>query len=62
MFNMVQELAHAPEGKRISSLSQSVCSFLLSCYKGEGSSLSIVACDNCFKADISFNGFNNSPT
>ncbi|KAL4028354.1 hypothetical protein IC575_011547 [Cucumis melo] len=36
MFNMVQELAHAPEGKRICSLSQLVCSFLLSCYRGEG--------------------------
>ncbi|KGN61327.2 protein ILITYHIA [Cucumis sativus] len=36
MFNMMQELAHAPEGKRICSLSQLVCSFLLSCYRGEG--------------------------
>ncbi|KAG7021005.1 Protein ILITYHIA [Cucurbita argyrosperma subsp. argyrosperma] len=36
MFNMVQELAYAPEGKRIYSLSQLVCSFLLSSYREEG--------------------------
>ncbi|XP_038891106.1 protein ILITYHIA [Benincasa hispida] len=36
MFNMVQELAHAPEGKSICSLSQLICSFLLSCYRSEG--------------------------
>lgn len=48
MFNMVQELAHAPEGKRVYSLSQLVCSFLLSCYREEGNSLSIFALDNIF--------------
>lgn len=48
MFNMVQELAYAPEGKRIYSLSQLVCSFLLSSYREEGNSLSIHPLDSSF--------------
>ncbi|KAL1214916.1 Protein ILITYHIA [Cardamine amara subsp. amara] len=36
MLNAVQELARAPEGKYIGSLSKTVCSFLISCYKDEG--------------------------
>nr|XP_034925309.1 protein ILITYHIA isoform X5 [Populus alba] len=36
MFNAVQELSHAPDGKFLNSLVLAVCSFLLSCYKEEG--------------------------
>ncbi|XP_056168131.1 protein ILITYHIA isoform X1 [Syzygium oleosum] len=36
MITALQELSVAPEGKYIKSLSQSICSFLLNCYKGEG--------------------------
>jgi hypothetical protein len=36
MLNAVQELASAPEGKYIGSLSRTICSFLIACYKDEG--------------------------
>ncbi|KAG6737448.1 hypothetical protein POTOM_058970 [Populus tomentosa] len=36
MFNAVQELSHAPDGKFLNSLVLAICSFLLSCYKEEG--------------------------
>lgn len=36
MLTAVQELASAPEGKYIGSLSWTVCSFLIACYKDEG--------------------------
>lgn len=36
MFNAVQELSYAPDGKYLNSLSRTICSFLLSCYKNEG--------------------------
>ncbi|KAF2563371.1 hypothetical protein F2Q70_00016592 [Brassica cretica] len=36
MLTAVQELATAPEGKYIGSLSRTVCSFLIACYKDEG--------------------------
>ncbi|KAF2306959.1 hypothetical protein GH714_022778 [Hevea brasiliensis] len=36
MFNALQELSYAPEGKYLSSLSRTICQFLLSCYKDEG--------------------------
>ncbi|KAJ6744278.1 TRANSLATIONAL ACTIVATOR GCN1-RELATED, partial [Salix purpurea] len=36
MFNTVQELSHAPDGKFLNSLVLTICSFLLSCYKDEG--------------------------
>eukprot|EP00257_Ricinus_communis_P017959 XP_015576531.1 protein ILITYHIA [Ricinus communis] len=36
MFNALQELSYAPEGKYLSGLSCTICSFLLSCYKNEG--------------------------
>lgn len=36
MITALQELSVAPEGKYIKSLSQSICSFLLNCYKNEG--------------------------
>lgn len=36
MFNAVQELSHAPDGKFLNSLVLTICSFLLSCYKEEG--------------------------
>ncbi|KAH0938797.1 hypothetical protein HID58_006258 [Brassica napus] len=35
MLSAVQELATAPEGKYIGSLSRTVCSFLIACYKDE---------------------------
>lgn len=36
MINALQELANAPEGKYLSSLSPTICGFLLSCYKDDG--------------------------
>ncbi|KAG2312032.1 hypothetical protein Bca52824_023589 [Brassica carinata] len=36
MLTAVQELASAPDGKYIGSLSRTVCSFLIACYKDEG--------------------------
>lgn len=36
MFSALQELSCAPEGKYLSSLSITICQFLLSCYKAEG--------------------------
>ncbi|KAM7250092.1 hypothetical protein ACFE04_021975 [Oxalis oulophora] len=36
MVNALQELSSSSEGKYIHSLSCTVCTFLLSCYKGEG--------------------------
>ncbi|KAJ0229809.1 Protein ILITYHIA [Hirschfeldia incana] len=36
MVTAVQELASAPEGKYIGSLSRTVCTFLIACYKDEG--------------------------
>ncbi|KAH7865182.1 hypothetical protein Vadar_003256 [Vaccinium darrowii] len=36
MINAVQELARVPDGKYLNSLSRSICSFLLSCYKDDG--------------------------
>uniref|UniRef100_A0A7N0VHG6 TOG domain-containing protein n=1 Tax=Kalanchoe fedtschenkoi TaxID=63787 RepID=A0A7N0VHG6_KALFE len=37
MINAINELSCAPEGKYFSGLSASVCGFLLSCYKDDGS-------------------------
>ncbi|CAK7341235.1 unnamed protein product [Dovyalis caffra] len=39
MFNAVQELSYAPDGKFLNSLSRTLCSFLLSCSKDEGNVL-----------------------
>ncbi|XP_010550811.1 PREDICTED: eIF-2-alpha kinase activator GCN1 [Tarenaya hassleriana] len=36
MMKAMQELANAPDGKHLGSLSRIVCSFLISCYKDEG--------------------------
>ncbi|KAJ4845080.1 hypothetical protein Tsubulata_039395 [Turnera subulata] len=36
MFNALQELSYAPEGKYLNNLSRTTCGFLLSCYKAEG--------------------------
>ncbi|KAB2629923.1 translational activator GCN1 [Pyrus ussuriensis x Pyrus communis] len=36
MINALQELCNAPDGKHLNSLSQTLCSFLLSCYKDDG--------------------------
>ncbi|ONI05050.1 hypothetical protein PRUPE_6G353600 [Prunus persica] len=36
MINALQEMCNAPDGKHLNSLSQTLCSFLLSCYKDEG--------------------------
>ncbi|XP_050224461.1 protein ILITYHIA [Mercurialis annua] len=36
MFNVIQELSYAPDGKYLSKLSVTICGFLLSCYKNEG--------------------------
>lgn len=35
-INALQEMSNAPEGKYLNSLSPSICSFLLSCYKDDG--------------------------
>ncbi|XP_058216318.1 protein ILITYHIA isoform X2 [Rhododendron vialii] len=63
MINAVQELSSVPDGKYLSSLSQSICSFLLSCYKDDGNeevklaSLSAMAswgarCPDAIKPDV----------
>lgn len=39
MINALQELSSAPEGKYLNSLSSTICSFLISCYKDDGGSL-----------------------
>ncbi|KAL5566833.1 hypothetical protein UlMin_029997 [Ulmus minor] len=36
MINALHELSSTPDGKHLNSLSQTICSFLLSCYKDEG--------------------------
>ncbi|KAK3010573.1 hypothetical protein RJ639_011979, partial [Escallonia herrerae] len=36
MIRSVQKLSSAPDGKHLNSLSQNICSFLLSCYKDDG--------------------------
>ncbi|KAF8392112.1 hypothetical protein HHK36_022454 [Tetracentron sinense] len=36
MINALQELSNSPDGKSLSSLSPTICSFLLSCYKEDG--------------------------
>lgn len=36
MINALQELSSAPEGKYLNSLSSTICSFLISCYKDDG--------------------------
>ncbi|KAH7543347.1 hypothetical protein FEM48_Zijuj02G0174600 [Ziziphus jujuba var. spinosa] len=36
MIKALQELAGAPDGKHINHLSQTICSYLLSCYKDDG--------------------------
>lgn len=36
MVNAIQELSNAPDGKYLISLSQTICDFLLSCYKDDG--------------------------
>ncbi|XP_024025150.1 protein ILITYHIA [Morus notabilis] len=36
MINALQELSNAPDGKHLNSLSRTICSFLLSCYKDDG--------------------------
>ncbi|XP_062084326.1 protein ILITYHIA [Humulus lupulus] len=36
LINVLQELSNAPDGKHLNSLSQTVCSFLLSFYKDDG--------------------------
>ncbi|KAJ8770180.1 hypothetical protein K2173_011515 [Erythroxylum novogranatense] len=51
MFNTLQELSHAPEGKYIQSLCRTVCGFLLTCYKDEGNEevkLAIVSALACW--------------
>ncbi|KAL3520591.1 hypothetical protein ACH5RR_018740 [Cinchona calisaya] len=44
MINALQELSNAPEGKYLSSLSPTICSFLLSCYKDDGNEEVKLAC------------------
>lgn len=44
MINALQEISNAPEGKYLSSLSQRICSFLLSCYKDDGNEEVKLAC------------------
>ncbi|CAH9129951.1 unnamed protein product [Cuscuta epithymum] len=47
MINALQEMSNAPEGKYFTSLSRTICSFLLSCYKDDGNEevkLAILAC------------------
>lgn len=39
MINALQELSNAPDGKHLNSLSRTICSFLLSCYKDDGNLL-----------------------
>lgn len=39
MIKALQELAGAPDGKHINHLSQTICSYLLSCYKDDGQML-----------------------
>lgn len=39
MVNALKEASDAPEGKYFSSLSPTVCGYLLSCYKDDGWSL-----------------------
>ncbi|KAK2994712.1 hypothetical protein RJ640_002518 [Escallonia rubra] len=36
MIHAIQKLSSAPDGKHLNSLSQNICSFLLSCYKDDG--------------------------
>ncbi|KAL6556973.1 eIF-2-alpha kinase activator GCN1 [Orobanche hederae] len=36
MINAVKELSNSPEGKYVTSLSPTICTFLLSCYKEDG--------------------------
>ncbi|KAL2345847.1 hypothetical protein Fmac_007132 [Flemingia macrophylla] len=36
MVNAIQELSNAPDGKYLTSLSSTICDFLLSCYKDDG--------------------------
>jgi len=36
MVNAIQELSNAPDGKYLINLSQTICDFLLSCYKDDG--------------------------
>nr|XP_027089601.1 protein ILITYHIA [Coffea arabica] len=44
MINALQELSNAPEGKYLSSLTPTICSFLLSCYKDDGNEEVKLAC------------------
>ncbi|KAL7109894.1 hypothetical protein ACP275_06G203700 [Erythranthe tilingii] len=47
MINALREISYAPEGKYFSSLSPTVCGFLLSCYKEDGNEeakLAILSC------------------
>ncbi|OVA02254.1 HEAT [Macleaya cordata] len=36
MFNALQELSKAPDGRALNNLTHTICSFLLSCYKEDG--------------------------
>ncbi|KAK4433125.1 protein ILITYHIA, partial [Sesamum alatum] len=47
MINALREISNAPEGKYFSSLSPTICGFLLSCYKDDGNEevkLAILSC------------------
>ncbi|THG08932.1 protein ILITYHIA [Camellia sinensis] len=63
MINALQELANVPDGKYLNSLSPTICSFLLSCYKDDGNedvklaSLSAIAswgarCPDAIQPDV----------
>lgn len=43
MVNALREVSDAPEGKYFSSLSPTVCGYLLSCYKDDGRSFLILS-------------------
>ncbi|XP_019193918.1 PREDICTED: eIF-2-alpha kinase activator GCN1 isoform X16 [Ipomoea nil] len=48
MINALQEMSNAPEGKYLTSLSKTICSFLLSCYKDDGNEEVKLAILSCF--------------
>ncbi|CAN4115226.1 unnamed protein product [Withania somnifera] len=50
MINALQELSNAPEGKHLSSLSKTICNFVLSCYKDDGNEEVKLACLSCLAA------------
>ncbi|KAL3654018.1 eIF-2-alpha kinase activator GCN1 [Castilleja foliolosa] len=50
MINALREVSDAPEGKYFSSLSPTVCGFLLSCYKDDGNEEAKLAALSCLAA------------